>query len=146
MRVTFVAIPGPGFHVRRVAATVDKKAGHYRSLLSYVCGLCSCVSWLFFVRPSRASCFRGQGSEGVCTGPSYKEKGRQPFDGRPVLLTSYFVLTGELYSPRSPVRGPSASSGSTKYSMSRSSSSSSSLGCGSAGGGGGSSAGIRTCR
>ena len=44
------------------------------------------------------------------------------------------------------VRGPSASSGSTKYSMSRSSSSSSSLGCGSAGGGGGSSAGIRTCR
>ncbi len=55
-------------------------------------------------------------------------------------------LSVESYSPRSPVRGPSASSGSTKYSMSRSSSSSSSLGCGSAGGGGGSSAGIRTCR
>jgi hypothetical protein len=50
------------------------------------------------------------------------------------------------YSPRSPVLGPSASSGSTKYSMSRSSSISSSLGCGGAGGGGGSSAGIRTFR
>src|SRR5262245_24719420 len=49
------------------------------------------------------------------------------------------------YSPKSPVLGPRASSGSTKYSMSRSSSSSSSLGCGGAGGGGGSSGGIRTC-
>jgi hypothetical protein len=52
----------------------------------------------------------------------------------------------QIHSPRSPVRGASASSGSTKYSISRSSSSSSSLGCGGAGGGGGSSAGIRTCR
>jgi hypothetical protein len=51
-----------------------------------------------------------------------------------------------VYSPASPVRGPSASSGSTKYSMSRSNSSSSSLGCGNGGGGGGSSAGILTCR
>src|SRR5262245_12882932 len=50
------------------------------------------------------------------------------------------------YSPKSPVRGASASSGSTKYSMSRSRSSSSSVGCGGAGGGGGSSGGIRTCR
>src|SRR5437879_9680579 len=50
------------------------------------------------------------------------------------------------YSPKSPVRGASASSGSTKYSISLSRSSSSSVGCGGAGGGGGSSAGIRTCR
>ena len=49
------------------------------------------------------------------------------------------------YSIVSP-RVPSASSGSTKYSMSRSSSSSSSLGCAIGGGGGGSSAGIRTFR
>src|SRR5439155_13093073 len=49
------------------------------------------------------------------------------------------------YSPRSPVRGASASSGSTKYSISLSRSSSSSVGCGGAGGGGGSSGGIRTC-
>jgi hypothetical protein len=49
------------------------------------------------------------------------------------------------YSIVSP-RAPSASSGSTKYSISRSRSSSSSVGCGSAGGGGGSSAGIRTLR
>ena len=61
-------------------------------------------------------------------------------------ISDFRFQTGRFYSPRSPVRGPSASSGSTKYSMSRSSSSSSSLGCGSAGGGGGSSAGIRTCR
>ena len=50
------------------------------------------------------------------------------------------------YSTGSTPCEPTASSGSTKYSISRSSSSSSSDGCSTGGGGGGSSAGIVTCR
>jgi hypothetical protein len=63
---------------------------------------------------------------------------------KPDTTTDYY----DCYAPvsGSPIRGPKASSGSTKYSMSRSNSSSSSLGCGGAGGGGGSSGGICTCR
>src|SRR5690242_14535910 len=80
---------------------------------------------------------------------TYKQKGRtrKPaplLNRQPLNRQSSIVIV--LHSAGSMPWLPSASSGSTKYSISRSSSSSSSDGCSTGGGGGGSSGGMCTCR